>query len=78
MLGSVKSKFGPIPWGSGPVDQGKMGWKWSMLTTPVARGMSPAGSATERAGIPGWATDGANRHDVILAALPPACGESRL
>jgi len=41
--------------GPNPTDRGKTGWKWSMLT--------------ERDGIPlGWATDGANRHDVMLAA----------
>ncbi len=41
--------------GPSPTDRGKTGWKWSMLT--------------ERAGIPvGWATDGANRNDVVLAA----------
>jgi transposase len=41
--------------GPSPTDRGKTGWKWSMLT--------------ERAGIPlGWATDGANRNDVMLAA----------
>lgn len=40
--------------GPNPTDRGKTGWKWSMLT--------------ERAGIPlGWATDGANRNDVMLA-----------
>jgi transposase len=40
--------------GPSPTDRGKTGWKWSMLT--------------ERAGIPlGWATDGANRNDVMLA-----------
>ena len=45
--GAVK---GPGP---NPVDRGRSGWKWSLLT--------------DRAGIPiGWATDGANRHDTIL------------
>lgn len=39
--------------GPNPVDRGKCGWKWSLLT--------------DRAGIPlGWTTDGANRHDTIL------------
>jgi transposase len=39
--------------GKNPTDRGKLGWKWSLLA--------------DRAGIPiGWATDGANRHDVIL------------
>ncbi|HEY5109320.1 MAG TPA: IS5 family transposase [Acidimicrobiales bacterium] len=38
--------------GKSPVDRGKLGWKWSILT--------------DRAGIPiGWATNGANRHDNI-------------
>jgi transposase len=41
--------------GPSPTDRGKTGWKWSILT--------------DRAGIPlGWATDGANRNDVVLAA----------
>lgn len=41
--------------GPNPVDRGRSGWKWSLLT--------------DRAGIPlGWATDGANRHDTILFA----------
>lgn len=39
--------------GPNPCDRGRSGWKWSVLT--------------ERNGIPlGWATDGANRSDVIL------------
>jgi transposase len=39
--------------GPSPVDRGKTGWKWSLLT--------------DRYGIPvGWWTDGANRHDTIL------------
>lgn len=42
--------------GKSPVDRGKLGWKWSLMT--------------DRAGIPfGWAADGGNRHDVIL--FPP-------
>jgi transposase len=41
--------------GPNPTDRGKTGWKWSL--------------ATDRHGIPiGWATDGANRNDVMLAA----------
>ena len=41
--------------GKNPVDRGKLGWKWSILT--------------DRAGIPiGWATNGANRHDNVLFA----------
>jgi len=39
--------------GKNPTDRAKLGWKWSLLA--------------DRAGIPiGWATNGANRHDVIL------------
>src|SRR5680860_1267281 len=41
--------------GPNPTDRAKLGWKWSI--------------ATERGGIPiGWATDGANRHDIRLLA----------
>jgi transposase len=41
--------------GPNPVDRGKCGWKWSLLT--------------DKAGIPlGWATDGAQRHDTVLFA----------
>ena len=39
--------------GPNPVDRRKLGWKWSL--------------AADRNGIPiGWATAGANRHDIIL------------
>jgi len=39
--------------GPSPTDRRKLGWKWSL--------------AADRAGIPiGWATAGANRHDIIL------------
>lgn len=39
--------------GPNPTDRGRKGWKWSI--------------ATDKAGIPlGWATDGANRHDIPL------------
>jgi transposase len=39
--------------GKSPTDRGKRGWKWSI--------------ATDAAGIPiGWATSGANRHDIRL------------
>ncbi|MFH1330859.1 MAG: IS5 family transposase [Actinomycetota bacterium] len=39
--------------GPSPTDRRKLGWKWSLCT--------------DRAGIPlGWATAGANRHDIIL------------
>lgn len=48
-----KAPFGGEGTGPNPVDRGKCGWKWSV--------------ATDRAGIPiGWATTGANRHDVVL------------
>ena len=48
-----KAPMGGEGTGPNPTDRGKTGWKWSMLT--------------ERAGIPlGWATDGANRNDMIL------------
>src|SRR5680860_1465650 len=41
--------------GPNPTDRAKLGWKWSI--------------ATDRDGIPiGWATDGANRHDIPLLA----------
>src|SRR5437763_952137 len=39
--------------GPSPVDRGKRGWKWSLFA--------------DRNGIPiGWATAGANRHDIKL------------
>ena len=39
--------------GPNPVDRGKCGWKWSLLT--------------DKAGIPlGWSTAGAHRHDTVL------------
>ena len=52
--GSVhKAPCGGEGTGPSPVDRGKTGWKWSLLT--------------DRFGIPvGWWTDGANRHDTIL------------
>jgi transposase len=41
--------------GPNPVDRGRSGWKWSLLT--------------DKAGIPiGWTTDAANRHDTVLFA----------
>lgn len=50
-----KAPMGGEGTGPSPVDRGKSGWKWSLLT--------------DRAGIPiGWATDGANRNDVMLVA----------
>ena len=52
--GSIhKAPSGGEGTGKSPVDRGKLGWKWSLLT--------------DRSGIPaGWAADGANRHDVVL------------
>jgi transposase len=50
-----KAPFGGEGTGPNPTDRAKCGWKWSI--------------ATDRWGIPlGWATDGANRHDVVLVA----------
>ncbi len=61
--GSVhKAPMGGEGTGKSPVDRGKSGWKWSILT--------------DRAGIPiGWATDGANRHDTVL--FPPTLDEAQ-
>ena len=58
--GSVhKAPGGGEGTGKSPVDRGKSGWKWSLLT--------------DRWGIPvGWAADGANRHDQTL--LEPTLG----
>jgi hypothetical protein len=45
-------------------DRGKLGWKWSLVA--------------DRWGIPiGWATDGANRHDVVLFPATIAVAKSR-
>ncbi len=50
--------------GPNPTDRGRSGWKWSLLT--------------DRAGVPfGWATNGANRHDVILFEPTLAAGHER-
>jgi len=50
--------------GPNPTDRGRSGWKWSLLA--------------DRNGIPiGWATDGANRHDVILFEPTLAAGHQR-
>lgn len=50
--------------GPNPTDRGRSGWKWSLLT--------------DRAGVPfGWATNGANRHDVILFEPTLAAGQAR-
>ena len=52
--GSIhKAPCGGDGTGKSPVDRGKSGWKWSLLT--------------DRNGIPvSWAADGANRHDIVL------------
>jgi hypothetical protein len=48
-----EAPFGGEGTGRNPTDRGKQGWKWSI--------------AADRDGIPiGWATAGANRHDMIL------------
>ena len=50
--------------GRSPVDRGKSGWKWSLLT--------------DRNGVPvGWAADAANRNDCTLLAPTLADVESR-
>jgi transposase len=50
--------------GPNPTDRGRSGWKWSLLA--------------DRHGIPfGWATDGANRHDMILFEPTLAAGAQR-
>ena len=52
--GSIhKAPCGGDGTGKSPVDSGKSGWKWSLLT--------------DRNGIPvSWAADGANRNDIVL------------
>ena len=52
--GSIhKAPCGGDGTGKSPVDRGKLGWKWSLLT--------------DRNGIPvSWAADGANRNDITL------------
>ena len=54
MDGSIhKAPCGGDGTGKSPVDRGKSGWKWSLLT--------------DRNGIPvSWAADGANRNDITL------------
>ena len=48
-----KAPYGGEGTGPSPTDRGKRGWKWSV--------------ASERHGVPiGWATDGANCHDVRM------------
>lgn len=50
--------------GRNPTDRGKLGYKWSIFT--------------ERHGVPlGWATDGANRHDLVLFEPTLAAVEQR-
>ena len=50
--------------GPSPVDRGKCGWKWSLLT--------------DRSGIPfGWTVDAANRNDVVLFAPTLEDGAAR-
>jgi hypothetical protein len=50
--------------GPNPVDRGKRGWKWSLLT--------------DRVGVPfGWATDGTQRHDVARFGPTLKAGERR-
>jgi len=50
--------------GKNPTDRGKLGWKWSLVA--------------DRAGIPiGWATNGANRHDVVLFEPTLAAADKR-
>ena len=59
-----KAPMGGEGTGRNPTDKGKSGWKWSLLT--------------EQGGIPiGWATAGANRHDVILFEPTLASAQGR-
>lgn len=59
-----KSPAGGEGTGKNGTDRAKLGWKWSLLT--------------DRAGIPfGWASDGANRHDVALFAPTMATAAAR-
>ena len=57
--GSIhKAPCGGERTGKGPVDRGKLGWKWSL--------------AVDAAGIPiGAAIDGANRNDIALLERNP-------
>ena len=58
-----KAPGGGTGTGKNPVDRGKLGWKWSILT--------------DRAGIPiGWVTNGANRHDNVLFT-PTLCAVAK-
>ena len=60
--GSIhKAPCGGDGTGKSPVDRGKSGWKWSLLT--------------DRNGIPvSWAADGANRNDITLFEPTVAAG----
>jgi transposase len=59
-----KAPCGGAGTGPNPTDRGRSGWKWSLLA--------------DRNGIPfGWATDGANRHDVILFEPTLVAGSGR-
>jgi transposase len=59
-----KSPAGGEGTGKNGTDRAKLGWKWSIVT--------------DRAGIPfGWASDGANRHDVALFAPTVAAAAAR-
>ena len=50
--------------GKNPTDRGKLGWKWSLVA--------------DRVEIPiGWATNGANRHDVVLFKPTLAAADER-
>jgi transposase len=59
-----KAPCGGAGTGPNPCDRAKLGWKWSLLA--------------DRAGIPiGWATNGANRHDVVLFEPTLAAADRR-
>ena len=66
---SVDASLHKAPCGGGgtgksPVDRGKLGWKWSLLS--------------DRAGIPlSWAADGANRNDQTLLGPTLAAAHQR-
>ena len=65
--GSIhKAPCGGDGTGKSPVDRGKSGWKWSLLT--------------DRNGIPvSWVADGANRNDIVLfEPTVAACGCRKL
>ena len=59
-----KAPMGGEGTGRNPTDKGKSGWKWALLT--------------DQGGFPiGWATAGANRHDVILFEPTLASAQGR-